>query len=690
MQLSGRLTVVLAFLVLASTAHTETAYAQEGPFPISVDPCVDKGRIHIGSSVARLDEWDDVITCLKQWRDAAQGANAPNTRNAPKVNEAWSGAQDTLPALGPLGVHLADETRGQSIGFLYGILFLPPILLLFVWLPIGIRCYGWPDMVYQRVSALARRGKLPGADTSSDSTPRPSNKGGWRSWLLVVLPLTLSVIVVCERLSMSVTNDVFYKSPGQAWYACLENRSGSPPGRSSVKSIENCVESEYGKASFPGFLLEMVAGDESAERTYIAVWIVLLVSVLISEDLNELAGYGKKSGHEASWRLRKVGVVLLCYVSCGVAFGMLYFDCAATTVQRRNAFLVDAAVFARSTIRNEIDPLVAPDVRDKYKLEEPAWGKRYFDLKDVSAYLSLNRQSVDAIAEDTPRAEPSLSHFTRLWNQIEALLLFDFKDSQMPRQYLILYPEGTGRQLTGTCPSGRDGSGSKVGNALAELLKAYPRKSGTAVEFEANVYGWADRNVLAGGWRENALLAQDRAKTCWGFLRNAVNNPAISIDAESRRELLRKVDAAKPRSTDFTQNSSGSLPSDFWDVFEGTQWKDVWAAGCPRSIFGILDAGSRSAEEVGNSPVTDQLWRSCAAQLRILEPDPEIDSTLVARLTSKLTLVDTMYFSFATFTTTGFGDIRPVSGPVRLLCTIENILELLFTSLFFVSAFNIR
>jgi hypothetical protein len=62
----------------------------------------------------------------------------------------------------------------------------------------------------------------------------------------------------------------------------------------------------------------------------------------------------------------------------------------------------------------------------------------------------------------------------------------------------------------------------------------------------------------------------------------------------------------------------------------------------------------------------------------------------VARLTSKLTLVDTMYFSFATFTTTGFGDIRPVSGPVRLLCTIENILELLFTSLFFVSAFNIR
>jgi hypothetical protein len=92
---------------------------------------------------------------------------------------------------------------------------------------------------------------------------------------------------------------------------------------------------------------------------------------------------------------------------------------------------------------------------------------------------------------------------------------------------------------------------------------------------------------------------------------------------------------------------------------------------------------------VGNGPATDQLWRSCAAQVRILEPDPEIDSTLVTRLTSRLSLLDLMYFSFATFTTTGYGDIRPVSGLVRLLSTIENILELLFTSLFFVSAFKV-
>lgn len=52
-------------------------------------------------------------------------------------------------------------------------------------------------------------------------------------------------------------------------------------------------------------------------------------------------------------------------------------------------------------------------------------------------------------------------------------------------------------------------------------------------------------------------------------------------------------------------------------------------------------------------------------------------------LTQKTTLSDMVYFSFVSFTTTGYGDIKAVSGPVRFCVIMENILEILFTAIFF-------
>jgi hypothetical protein len=52
-------------------------------------------------------------------------------------------------------------------------------------------------------------------------------------------------------------------------------------------------------------------------------------------------------------------------------------------------------------------------------------------------------------------------------------------------------------------------------------------------------------------------------------------------------------------------------------------------------------------------------------------------------LSRRTTLSDMIYFSFVTFTTTGYGDMKAVSGPVRFCVIVENILELLFTAIFF-------
>jgi hypothetical protein len=82
----------------------------------------------------------------------------------------------------------------------------------------------------------------------------------------------------------------------------------------------------------------------------------------------------------------------------------------------------------------------------------------------------------------------------------------------------------------------------------------------------------------------------------------------------------------------------------------------------------------------------DPVWRSCAVQLDINRPDA--NGTLVTKLTKEISLADLIYFSFVNFFTTGFGDLRPVGGRARLLATFEHFLELIFNSLFIVSAFN--
>lgn len=52
-------------------------------------------------------------------------------------------------------------------------------------------------------------------------------------------------------------------------------------------------------------------------------------------------------------------------------------------------------------------------------------------------------------------------------------------------------------------------------------------------------------------------------------------------------------------------------------------------------------------------------------------------------LTPAATVLDMFYFSYASFTTTGYGDIRPVSDEARGWAIVENIAELLFTAVFF-------
>ena len=57
-------------------------------------------------------------------------------------------------------------------------------------------------------------------------------------------------------------------------------------------------------------------------------------------------------------------------------------------------------------------------------------------------------------------------------------------------------------------------------------------------------------------------------------------------------------------------------------------------------------------------------------------------------LGANATQMDMLDFSFASFTTTGFGDIRPISPEARFYVVGEGILEVMFVSIFFTTAFE--
>ncbi len=112
-----------------------------------------------------------------------------------------------------------------------------------------------------------------------------------------------------------------------------------------------------------------------------------------------------------------------------------------------------------------------------------------------------------------------------------------------------------------------------------------------------------------------------------------------------------------------------------------------WSEKLERAIEQIRRSTTRHSSEVVKAALAEHWSNSVIAQ----EQPQSIraaDGRLLpeAHLVTNQTLADMFYFSFASFTTTGYGDIRPVSDSARLWSIIENIAELLFTAIFFVVA----
>ncbi len=73
----------------------------------------------------------------------------------------------------------------------------------------------------------------------------------------------------------------------------------------------------------------------------------------------------------------------------------------------------------------------------------------------------------------------------------------------------------------------------------------------------------------------------------------------------------------------------------------------------------------------------EHAWRRATLRVTLRRPGPMAASTEMAPAT-KIDFADMLYFSFVSFTTTGYGDIKAVSNEARLFVILQNILEIFF------------
>jgi hypothetical protein len=210
------------------------------------------------------------------------------------------------------------------------------------------------------------------------------------------------------------------------------------------------------------------------------------------------------------------------------------------------------------------------------------------------------------------------------------------------------------------CPQDRQCSASSPENQLSlARLRAYlggfqHSYPAGRLEYRVELIAGADRRPVSNDnpdLRSNKDFAQLRANTLLAVLRHEVGL-SLSKTQNGALRYLSRASMSPPPATLVSQA------------------EDQSSSGCP------AETNCRD----------DKDWR--VARLRILKgtPDENAASNVSLALSRRSSLASMLYFSFATFTTTGYGDIKPVSDVVRFWAMIENIWEILFAALFFTTA----
>lgn|GEM_PF-1324440 len=389
-----------------------------------------------------------------------------------------------------------------------------------------------------------------------------------------------------------------------------------------------------------------------------------------------------------------IGFVFLQYIVVGCIFGVLYYDYYVKDITKQNLVAsVQPAVIRTFYERNQrlqaqIAAGSAHDIPGTARLPEADTGTRQKtdnSRRDAQgAGQEINTQKPDMQKLEVEKREAQKLHVAiALVKPTLALARAHYWSASVFAEDLPLYGVDPVHSLRFECEHtcyvwfrsgeyeavrcGRNKPCVAVGDenkrSLKELREYLIGLSGLnypagRLQYQVELFGGADRISVRDSRsevRSNMEYADRRANNLLYALRHEVD-VCIAESHPSKTGVLHYLDdsllaAPKPRVAIQPEHETDD-------------------AGCPADT----------------ACIDGKDWR--VARLRILKgtPDENAASKVSLQLAEKSSLADMLYFSFATFTTTGYGDIKPVSDVVRFWSMVENIWEILFTAIFFAVA----
>jgi hypothetical protein len=229
---------------------------------------------------------------------------------------------------------------------------------------------------------------------------------------------------------------------------------------------------------------------------------------------------------------------------------------------------------------------------------------------------------------------------------------------------------------------GKDSESSLVGGVKGRAgLASAPQESQTRSKL-------ARLNSLRNNLNNNASLSPYRRYLDSRLTRieNLINGRSLS--ARESDELLNKMEGVlnaaggQPKQTpqpDAKQSQSSNQKTELNDL---AGWKELEEALNRAEVYAsYVDASSRR--------------RVVEVSLEPVEADPQAAPLTLKDFAdsqdySPLSLMDYMYFTICTITTTGYGDIIPTTPYAKYLCSLANILEVFFIVVFFNALLSVR
>lgn len=354
--------------------------------------------------------------------------------------------------------------------------------------------------------------------------------------------------------------------------------------------------------------------------------------------------------HERTARFA-VLFVLAAFLANGTAFGVLYY----------NLYVARAGTFNSALLAWCRDPgNTAP--------AQPA--------PTAMAEARLKRQNTEVWTQDKPETSVKPGYSSEPTPSFEATFQFQKGQNEID-QNEPLGCVGAGLVEEASHPRDPKGRPFPLLKTNGEVLDAFQRWFDAE---QGKDHGISyTTNVLAGANKEGF---KNKNKNEWPRLNQEL---AFRRASAALQEIRGRLVMIRDRGGDNTAlNSYFKTLYNALDTAANQTAIELQQGGAGSNAESLCPPPAK--ESAGKS--TDDVFRG--ARVSVVKNTVNEASGMEIRLGlgANATQMDMLDFSFASFTTTGFGDIRPISPEARFYVVGEGILEVMFVSIFFTTAFE--